>query len=510
MSEEKFVILKMDSITKSFSGVTVLDHVSFEILRGEVHCILGENGAGKSTLIKIISGAYQKDSGRILLNGEEVSIVNSRVARELGIGTVYQEMSLVPTLNAVANIFLGNELCKGSKGNGKILDYAAMEARTKELLDRMGVSMNLFVPVQHLSTAQQQIIEIARSLAFNNKIIIMDEPTSSLTDREVKELFHIIGKLKEDGITIIYISHKLEELEKIGDHITILRDGKYINTVTLDKTTMNEIVAMMVGREFDTSRRAILRKNTGEKVLEVKNIYSVDGKVKDVSFSLEKGMILGFAGLVGAGRTELMKVIFGKNKLRSGEIYVNGKKVHNMTTSKAVNMGIAYLTEDRKHEGLVLGLSIKKNITLANMSRICKSLILDLKKETSDSEKMRSELNIVTSSLDKHVVYLSGGNQQKVVVAKWLYSDSDIMIFDEPTRGIDVKARSEIYNIMNRLIDDGKSIIMVSSDLSEILSMSNKIIAMHEGKVIGEVENTVNTTQEQIMKLMLGGVLIHV
>ena len=497
------VILKIDSITKSFSGVTVLDHVSFEVYKGEVHCIIGENGAGKSTLIKILSGAYSKDSGSIYFDGKEIQISNAKVARDNGIATVYQEMNIVPTLNAVDNIFLGCELCMK---NG-LIDYARMEERTQELLRNIGVKINIKTPVQYLSTAQRQIIEIIKALLFKNKVIIMDEPTSSLSSKDVSELFRIIRRLREEGTTIIFISHKLEELEEIGDRVTVLRDGKYINTVKLHDAKIDKIIEMMVGREFDTSRRAVKRPIKGEVVLEVKNLTTADGKARNVSFHLEKGKILGFAGLVGAGRTELMKAIFGRNQIASGELFVNGHKIQKMNTTKAVKLGIAYLTEDRKCEGLIMGMSICKNISIVNLDKIKKGFRLDLRQEVKDAEQKVSELNIITSSINKEARFLSGGNQQKVVVGKWLYADCEIILFDEPTRGIDVGARSEIYNIMNRLVDAGKSIIMVSSDLPEILSMSNSIVVMHEGDMVGIVENDETVTQETILKLMLGGQL---
>lgn len=507
MKEERStVVLRIASITKYFSGVCVLDHVSFDIERGEVHCILGENGAGKSTLIKIISGAYQSDEGDIILDGEKLDIVNAKIARDHGIGTVYQENSLVPSLDTVENIFLGEEIRKKVFGKSLTLDHAAMEERTKETLKRIDVDFDIHIPVKYLTTAQQQIIEIARSITFDNKIIIMDEPTSSLSGKDVHELFRIIRQLKEQGITVIFISHKLDEIEAISDRVTVLRDGKYIGTVNSREISMNQIVNMMVGREFDSDRCCVPRKADGRVVLEVKNIVSEDGKVKDVSFSLHKGIILGFAGLVGAGRTELMKVIFGKNPKKSGQIFVNGQEIRNMTTMKAVSLGISYLTEDRKREGLILEMPIKKNITLANLKRICMGRhLLSLSKEIQDAQKYADELGVVTTSINKQVIYLSGGNQQKVVVAKWLYTEGDILIFDEPTRGIDIAARSEIYNIMNRLTDEGKSIIMVSSDLTEILSMSNHIITMHEGKITGNLENREDLTQDELMKLMLGG-----
>ena len=503
MGNDAAITLKLESLTKSFGGVCVLDHVSFDIRKGEVHCILGENGAGKSTLIKIISGAYHADEGNVILNGQKLDIKNSKVARDFGIGTVYQETSLIPSLDAVTNIFLGEEIYK--PGKVKLLDLAEMERRTVETLKWMNVDINIHIPVGYLTTANQQLIEIARAITFDNKVIIMDEPTSSLSGKDVQILFKIIRQLKEKGVSIIFISHKIDEIEEISDRLTVLRDGKYIGTVSVKDTTIDQIITMMVGREFDTNRRSQKRDMNGPVVLEVKNIVSADGKVKDVSFQLNKGTILGFAGLVGAGRTELMKVIFGKNPKVSGQIFVNGKEVDEMKTYKAVKLGISYLTEDRKREGLIQTDPIRKNISLSNLDRLVnkrKMLDLDLEKKlTADYVK---DLNVITTSIEKQAMYLSGGNQQKVVVAKWLFAQGDILIFDEPTRGIDVAARSEIYNIMTRLVDEGKSIIMVSSDLTEILSMSNRIVVMHEGVVTGVLDNDGDLTQNDVMKYMLG------
>jgi ribose transport system ATP-binding protein len=500
MNDRKEEIIKFDSITKSFSGVIVLDHVTFGIQKGEVHGILGENGAGKSTLIKILSGVYTKDFGSIFFDSREVRINSPKEARDLGIATIYQEMSLVPTLNAVDNLFLGNEICFKSG----LINYGIMEERAKQVLKNIGVKINLQIPIEHLSTAEQQIIEITKALLFQNQVIVMDEPTSSLSAKDIAELFRIIKQLREEGTTIIFISHKLEELEEIGDRVTILRDGKYINTVKVQNVSVDEIITMIVGREFDANLRPVKRPKRNQVVLKVKNLTTEDRKARNISFVLEKGKILGFAGLIGAGRTALMKAIFGRNRIASGEMHINGQKINKMNTGKAVKLGIAYLTEDRKNEGLVLGMAISKNITLVNLDKIKSGILLDLQQEIRDSELKVTELDIVTSSINKEVRYLSGGNQQKVVVAKWLYADSDIILFDEPTRGIDVGARLEIYNIMNHLVDNGKSIIMVSSDLPEILSMSNSIIVMREGSIVGNFDNNETITQETIMKPMLG------
>ncbi|MHC1772208.1 MAG: sugar ABC transporter ATP-binding protein [Flexilinea sp.] len=493
-------ILQLNSISKSFPGVKALDNVSFSIERGSVHCIIGENGAGKSTLIKILSGALQKDSGTIIYEGKEVDIRNSHQAKKLGISTVYQEMSLVPSLTAIENLFLGDELTTGVK-----LDKSQMAKKAREALGMLNVSFNINIPVSFLNTAQQQMIEIMRSVIFDRKMIIMDEPSSSLSQKDVSELFRIIRFLKEKDVTIIYISHKLDELEQIGDRLTVMRDGKHIKTMDIAYLNMSYVVSLMVGREFDTSRRPKERSLDSEVVLEVQNISRADKRVDNVSFKLNKGIILGFAGLIGSGRTELMRIIFGADKFSSGSIYIKNKKIEKFSTKNAVKNGIAYLSEDRKNVGVLLGMSIRENMTIANLSRISKGFVIDKKQEKEQTDLLYKKIHIVTSSLDKLALYLSGGNQQKVAIAKWLFTNCDILIFDEPTRGIDVGARSEIYLLMNQLVDDGKSIILVSSDLTEVLSMSNKIIVMHEGKIVKETKNEITVTQETIMQYMLGG-----
>ena len=493
-------IIELVGISKSFPGVKALKNVSFSITRGTIHGIIGENGAGKSTLIKIISGAISSDEGKIFFNGKETLIKNSLDAMKLGIGTVYQEMSLVPSLNAVENIFLGNEKLKGIK-----LDTSLMKRQTIDALKRLNVTVDLDIPVSYLSVAQQQMIEIARNLVFDRKLIIMDEPTSSLTQKDTAELFRALRILKEDGVTIIYISHKMEELEEMCDCVTVMRDGCYIDTVKLSEVDMNYVISLMVGRNLDSSEQLAGRSMDGEVALSVRNLYDRSGKVKDVSFDLPKGIILGFAGLVGAGRTELMRLIFGADPIKSGEIEVKGKQLKNNSTCKAVQHGIAYLSEDRKNEGLLLKLPIKCNISITNLTAVSSKSIINLKQEDHQTKIAGEKVNIITSSIDKLAGELSGGNQQKVAIAKWLFTDCDIFIFDEPTRGIDVGARAEIYKLMNVLVDQGKSIILVSSDMNEILTMSNRIITMYDGKIVGMLNNETGLTQQEIMKQMLGG-----
>ena len=493
-------ILELHGINKQFPGVRALNNVSFSVNRGDVHCIIGENGAGKSTLIRILSGAQQRDNGQVIFEGEEVQIRNSHEAKQLGIGTIYQEMSLVPTLSAVENIFLGEESARFG-----VLKKAEMRRKTRDAMNQLHVSFDIGIPVKHLSTAQQQMIEIARGIVFQRKLIIMDEPTSSLSQKDVAELFRIIQLLKQKGVTIIYISHKMEELQQISDRLTIMRDGCVVDTVRMQEVTIDRIISMMVGRDFDTRRHPERRSLDGETVLEAKHICDYAGKVKDVSFSLPRGIILGFAGLVGAGRTELMRILFGADPKRSGEVFLHGKIQNRLTTQSSVKNGVAYLSEDRKYDGLLLRLPIRHNISVADLSRVSHGFVLDKRTEIALTEPLKKEVHIVAPSLDRLALNLSGGNQQKVAIAKWLFTKCDILIFDEPTRGIDVGARSEIYTLMNKLVDEGKSIILVSSDLSEILALSNVIITMHDGAVSGWMENSESITQDVIMEQMLGG-----
>ncbi len=497
-------LLVLNGISKQFPGVKALSDVSFSIRRGDVHCIIGENGAGKSTLIKILSGALQMDEGQINFEDRPVSIQNSHEAKCLGIGTIYQEMSLVPTLNAVDNIFLGEEETRGC-----VLNKSEMRKRTLRAMEQLNVSFALDVPVKHLSTAQQQMIEIARGLVFQRKLIIMDEPTSSLSQKDVADLFRVIALLKSQGVTIIYISHKMEELQQISDRLTIMRDGCVVDTVRMQDTTIPRIISLMVGRDFDTKRKPVTRNIDAPPVLRASHVSDFNGKVKDVSFELPQGIILGFAGLVGAGRTELMRMIFGADPMQNGEVSVKGVRQKKLSTENSVKNGVAYLSEDRKYDGLLLRLPIRQNISVAKLDRVSHGYVIDKRLEMTLTEPLKTEVRIVTPSMERLALNLSGGNQQKVAIAKWLFTQCDILIFDEPTRGIDVGARSEIYQLMNQLVDHGKSIILVSSDLTEILALSNVIITMHEGMISGKLVNEASVTQDQIMQQMLGG-LDHV
>lgn len=492
-------LLRMEGICKSFPGVKALHNVHFDLRKGEVHCLLGENGAGKSTLIKILSGAYTIDEGKIFINGNLVQIKNPHDSRSLGITTIYQEMSLIPAMTVTENIFFGEELTHKLS----VLNRSAMEKQTIDILQKMRVEINPKSLVQDLSAAQQQMVEIARSLIKKRKIIIMDEPTSSISEKDSKELFRIIRDLRQQGVSFIYISHRLQEFEGIVDRITIIRDGEYVDTVNMKDVSMDVLINKMVGREL-AEQECILDRSTDRVVLKVEGA-KYRNTVKNAEFELKEGEILGFAGLVGSGRTELMKLIFGANRLDSGNIVLNGKHVRFRHPRDAIKNGIVYLSEDRKREGLILDVSVEKNISLANLAAVSKLFFINARKEKEQANEQITSLRIATSSGDKKVKYLSGGNQQKVVIAKWLLTNSDILIFDEPTRGIDVGARVEIYQFIERLAEQGKSIIVVSSDLPEILKISNRIVVMSQGSITGELRNDGKIAQEQIMSHMVGG-----
>jgi len=498
---EHEVILRMNNISKAFPGVQALTNINFDLRKGEVHCLLGENGAGKSTLIKIISGAHQKDSGTIILKGREVEIKDAQVARELGISTIYQEMSLIPGMSVAENIFLGEELVKS---HFYMVDKEEMEKQAGRIFKEMNVAINPNSLIKEISTAQQQMVEIARSLVKNRRIIIMDEPTSSISDKDTHELFRIIHKLKSQGVAIIYISHRLQELGQIVDRVTVMRDGRDVNTVNMKDVTIDQLVSMMVGRTLEKMDKPC-KDHIGEVILKVENA-SRGYEVQNASFSLRKGEILGFAGLVGAGRSELMRLLFGAEKMEAGRIIFYEQEVKINSPMQAIKHGIGYLSEDRKRDGLVLIMGIDKNITMSNLASVCKGFILNKNKERVKADHTIKSLNIATSSADKLAKFLSGGNQQKVIIGKWLLTDCKVLIFDEPTRGIDVGARAEIYKLMNGLVEAGKSIIMVSSDLPEILRISNRIIVMNQGRIVGEFDNDGQVTQEDMMPLMLGGI----
>lgn len=490
-------LVLMEGIDKSFPGVQALRNCRFELFPGEIHALVGENGAGKSTLMKILTGVFQKDAGRILYKGKEVKIPNPRAAQELGISIVHQELNLMPHLTVAQNIFIGREPRK--KGFSVFLDEDEMIRRSQELLNMLHMPLDPRAKVRDLTVAKQQMVEIAKALSFNAEVLIMDEPTATLSEAEVEELFRILKKLRDRGMGIVYISHRLEELQEIADRVTVLRDGQYIGTLDIREATIDRIISMMVGRNiYETAHRGEGR-TSAEVVLEVRGL-SRGREIRNVSFVLRKGEILGLAGLVGAGRTEVARAIFGADPVESGEIYVRGVKVRIKSPADAIRHGIAYLSEDRRRYGLMLGLDVESNMVLPSMQDFLRlRTFVDRKRAQNRCKEYVDRLRIKTPSLAQKVKNLSGGNQQKVIVAKWLMKNCDILIFDEPTRGIDVGAKSEIYHLLNELVQEGKSIIMISSELPEILRMSHRILVMCEGRVTGEIDAR-EATEELVMK----------
>lgn len=492
-------MIEMSGITKAFSGNVVLNNVQFELADGEIHALMGENGAGKSTMMKILSGIYTKDAGEIKVDGQVVNFKSPKDAEKLGIIVIHQELNMLPDLTVAQNLFLGKELTYGKTG---ILKTRQMEKEASQLLSKLGLNVNPKTRTGDLSVGKQQIIEIAKAIASNAKVIVMDEPTAALTDREIETLFQTIRELKAKGISFVYISHRMEEIFAICDRITILRDGQYVGVRNIPETNFDEIVAMMVGRELGErfpERKSII----GNTKLEVRNL-TVNGLFHNLSFKLRKGEVLGVAGLMGAGRTEVAQTLFGYRKASSGEILIDGKKVVIKSPIDAMKYGIGFVTEDRKTQGLVLDFTIKENITLTNLDKCASSGIVNQTKENSMVAKYIEELKIRTSGPEQRVKSLSGGNQQKVVLAKWLGTEPDILILDEPTRGVDIGARKEIYHIINQLAEAGVAILMISSELPEVIGMADRVIVMQEGKLTGEVMKE-QMTQEIIMQYATGG-----
>lgn len=483
----------MKGITKTFPGVIALDDVSFSVGRCEVHALVGENGAGKSTLMKILNGVYAADSGDIYINGEKMELRNTTEAKKRGIGLIFQEFNLVNSLSAAENIYM-NRL-KKRKG---MVDWKQINKDAQELIDKLGFGLNATEKVENLSAAQKQLVEIAKVLSLDARIIVMDEPTSSLTTVEVKKLFDIIEQLKKKGITIIYISHKLDEIFRICDTATVLRDGKIIESRSVSAFTRDQIIESMVGRSVEKEYPKV-EAQIGEVVLRVKNLTR-NGVFNNISFELRRGEVLGIAGLVGSGRTELAEVLFGAEKYDSGSIERNGKKVVMYSTYDGKQNGIGLLTEDKKETGLILTYDLTRNITVTNLDRIKTGPFLSSKKERKLAAEFAKELDVKTPSMKQLAINLSGGNQQKVVFAKWLFSDADILILDEPTKGIDVGAKYEIYLLMNKLAEQGKSIIMVSSELPEVLGMSDRIMVLNAGRKMGELSRN-DASPEAIMKM---------
>lgn len=489
------VILTMKGIDKSFPGVHALDHVDLEVRKGEVHALMGENGAGKSTLMKVLTGIYTKDSGTITYEGKEVEFHNTREAQEAGIVIVHQELNMLGHLTVAQNIFIGREFKKGIR-----IDDRKMNEEAKKLFDKLNIHIDPSETMGNLTVGKQQMCEIAKAISHDAKIIVFDEPSAALTESEIEELFKIIRDLRKQQLGIIYISHRMDEIKVITDRVTVMRDGSYVGTLITSECTKDDIINMMVGRVIYEDPKTVSNvKKDAPVVLKVEHL-NAGRMVQDVSFELRKGEILGFSGLMGAGRTETARAIFGADPKTGGTIYINGKKVEIQTPQDAVNCGIGYLSEDRKRYGIVVQKSVAENSTMANLDHFVKGLFIDKKAEKKAAQEYVESLATKTPSTDQLVVNLSGGNQQKVVIAKWLVRNCDILIFDEPTRGIDVGAKSEIYKLMNRLAAEGKSIIMISSEMTEILRMSDRIVVMCEGKKTGEIDIS-EASQELIMNM---------
>ena len=473
------IILSLKNLTKHYPGVLALDRVSLDFVAGEVHALLGENGAGKSTLIKAIAGAIEPDGGVIAIDGQEHARMTPHLARGLGIEVIYQEFNLAPSLSVAENISLGDK-----SGRGILVDTKVMVERARSVFRQFNIDIDPRALVRDLPPAQQQIVEIAKAVSKNVRILIMDEPTAPLTVNEVESMFEIVRRLQQAGVTIIYISHRLEEIFRISDRVSVLRDGRYIATRQTAATNRKELISLMVGRELKESYPA-RRQAPGEVALEVRRLCGNGDE--DISFSVRKGEILGLSGLVGAGRTELARVIYGAEPAESGEILVEGRPVQIRSPQDAIRLGIGLIPEDRKNQGVFLDMDIKWNISFSKVRRLSRYTVVNTGQEVAVAEKYRDLLKIKTPGLDQHVKNLSGGNQQKVVLAKSLAAESKILIFDEPTRGIDVGAKQEIYNLMCELADNGIAIIMISSDMEELLGMSDRVIVPCEGRLAGEV-----------------------
>ncbi|MBG9816127.1 sugar ABC transporter ATP-binding protein [Bacillus safensis] len=490
--------IEMHNIHKAFGKNTVLSGVSFDLVTGEVHALMGENGAGKSTLMNLLTGLYSLDQGTIQIDGKETAFKNPKEAEQHGIAFIHQELNIWPDMTVLENLFIGKEIYTKLG----LLDTKKMKVLAQAQLDRLSVNLSLDQEAGSCSVGQKQMIEIAKALMTDAKVIIMDEPTAALTEREIEKLFQVIESLKKEGVSIVYISHRMEEIFAICDRITIMRDGKTVDTKAIPETNFHEVVKKMVGREL-TDRYPERTPSTGDIVLEVKQA-SRKGQFQDINFSVKAGEIVGVAGLMGAGRTEMMRSLFGLDPLDQGEIWVHGKKALIKKPSDAVKLGIGFITEDRKDEGLMLDASIRENIGLPNLKSFSPKGLIDKKTEQDFVDLLIKRLTIKTASSDISARSLSGGNQQKVVIAKWIGIQPKVLILDEPTRGVDVGAKREIYQLMNELTDRGVAILMVSSELPEILGMSDRVLVIHEGTISGELDKT-EATQERIMTLATGG-----
>ncbi len=493
-------ILKMSGICKQFPGVCALNNASINVEENEVHILVGENGAGKSTLMKILAGAFHRDSGTIEFYGRQLENATPRAMLDAGISIIYQEFNLIPHLSVAENIYLGREEQFVDRF-GKI-HWKKLYHKAQETLDQLDIHINVRAKIKTLSVAQQQMVEIAKALSLNSKLIIMDEPTAALSENEIKTLFENIRKIKETGVSIIYISHRLEEFSQIGDRVTVMRDSETIKTLCIQDTNVNELIRLMVGRDI-VDMYPKVKVEPGDEVLRVEHLNR-NGVLHDISFSLRKGEVLGICGLMGAGRTELARAIFGADPIDAGKLFIEGEEVIIRNPRSAINAGVSLLTEDRKDQGLILKMSVGKNITLPSLDKFKRVFHLNLKAETESVNQSIQSLKIKTPSHKKRARDLSGGNQQKVIIAKWLMTKSKIFIFDEPTRGIDVGAKCEVYNLMNQLAMQGAGIILISSDLPELLGMSDRILTLCRGEVITELPAE-DATQERVLYYAAGG-----
>lgn len=489
----------MRQIVKTYPGVQALSGVDLTVMPGEVHALVGENGAGKSTLMKILAGAETADSGEVYINGEKAVITGPTHAMKLGISIIYQEFNLVPYMSVAENIYLGREPEGGLPG---FVGFNKMHEDARRVIDALGVAIDVEKNVAELSVAEQQMVEIAKATSRKCSIIAMDEPSATLTEHELENLFSLIRRLSAEGVSIVYISHRLEEVFEIADRVTVMRDGELVGTKDIGETDREDIIRMMVGRELGEAIPKVPAE-IGDTVLALRDVTR-GPVIHNINLEVRAGEVLGVAGLVGAGRTEVARVIFGADQIDSGEILLDGKPVDIGSPMDAIDLGIGLVTEDRKAQGLVLGMAVRENMTLANLSELTSIGFIDRKKERDVSEKYTRDLAVKTPTIEQEVQNLSGGNQQKVVLAKWLFTDSKVLIFDEPTRGIDVGAKTEIYQLMNRLAASGAAVIMISSELPEVLGMSDRILVMHEGRVAGELARE-EATQEKIMHLATGG-----
>lgn len=493
MSEELF---RMEGISKSFPGVKALDKVSFSVNKGEVHGLVGENGAGKSTLMKIMSGVYQADEGKIFIDGEEVVIGNVNKAQELGVSIIFQELNLCPHLTVADNIYIGRPPKKGL-----LVDDKQMHKDAQKVLDGLGIKLSSYAVVSTLSVAQQQMVEIAKAISRNSRILVLDEPTAALTDKEIAQLFDIIRNLQKKQVGMVYISHRMEELEQICERVTIIRDGQYIGTHRYKDITVDQLVNMIVGRPLEDKYPKYKRK-IGDVLFEAKNIRRKDIVNVD-HLNVRKGEILGIAGLMGSGRTEIARCIFGADKADSKELYMDGQAITVKNPGQAIAHGIGYATEDRKFDGLALDLDVQYNTNMAHLRKLSKFGFINDKEAKRNAQYYKDLLRTKTPSLRQSAGNLSGGNQQKIVLSKWLCNDVKLLIVDEPTRGIDVGAKFEVYELFNRLSDQGVAIIMISSELPEILGMCDRILVVHEGTINAELDAK-KTTQEEILYYAAG------